>query len=551
VIPIACPRRVATLLLRLAIWIAPSDTHDWGHGMLSELNHVEGNWSALIWSIGGAGVLAKHALTAIIFPRAKRAIGPSAGDLFSKESPMRKPALAIIASCVVASLLFFLAPVFRQAFRVSLAQWHDIFHVERSFGYRDPDPELDALAKKAEQNHDAEALAFVAARHANEAEAVRLADDAVRLDPNLTWVYAIVAVQWSSFPELDRWVPALEKFDSSNALPYLITAERIDIDQVERRQIPRHVEDEPAAWKDAMAAAFRSERLETYTTHLKALDRRVIGRYRMTDPFQTQVYDWYGLPSYGVSDSARYARLLIESAASQQARGDRKGAAETYFVVARYGQILRLDALPLFFLRREVKEAYKGLDTLSEMNGNKADASFYAALASQLDKAAENERVAIRARYRGSDVSHWNAFLVRLSGLLILFFGATLLLCVFGVAVRGRSLRLGSLSPSRSTLVLGFASALGLLLSSAVLLVSYWPYSDLLQRLLRNGDEGGMSELSSFLSDAQVPLGSVRLLDASDAVFYFWFAVLILCALSALIAVFRHFQTRPRASAAA
>ena len=91
---------------------------------------------------------------------------------------MSKPALAVIASCVVASLLMFLAPVFRQAFRVSLAQWHDVFHVKLSFGYPSSDPELDALAKKAEENHDAEALAFVAARHPNEIQRARLADEA-------------------------------------------------------------------------------------------------------------------------------------------------------------------------------------------------------------------------------------------------------------------------------------------------------------------------------------------------------------------------------------
>ena len=46
-IPVDFPRSLAILLLRFAIWIAPHDTLDWGRGMLSELNHVEGNWSAL------------------------------------------------------------------------------------------------------------------------------------------------------------------------------------------------------------------------------------------------------------------------------------------------------------------------------------------------------------------------------------------------------------------------------------------------------------------------------------------------------------------------
>src|SRR5580692_8059314 len=106
-IPAAAPRSVAILLLRFAIWIAPHDTLDWGRGMLSELNHVEGNWSALIWSIGGAGVLAKHAILAAILPGAHRRTVSTASELFEKEGPMRKNTLAAIAICTAASLLFF------------------------------------------------------------------------------------------------------------------------------------------------------------------------------------------------------------------------------------------------------------------------------------------------------------------------------------------------------------------------------------------------------------------------------------------------------------
>ena len=166
--------------------------------MLSELNHVEGNWSALIWSLGGAGVLAKHAIVAVILPGSHRRTVSSASELFAKEIPVRKTTLAVIASCVVASLLFFLAPVFRQAFQVSLAQWHDVFHVKAKLRLSSPDPELDALAKRAEQNHDAEALAFVAVRHPNEIQRARLADEAVHLDPNLTWIYAIAGTAYLS-----------------------------------------------------------------------------------------------------------------------------------------------------------------------------------------------------------------------------------------------------------------------------------------------------------------------------------------------------------------
>ena len=86
----AAPRTVAIALLRFAIWIAPHDTHDWGHAMLNELNHVEGNWSALIWSLGGVGVLAKHAIVALILPGTHRRIVSTASELFAKEPRMRK-----------------------------------------------------------------------------------------------------------------------------------------------------------------------------------------------------------------------------------------------------------------------------------------------------------------------------------------------------------------------------------------------------------------------------------------------------------------------------
>jgi tetratricopeptide (TPR) repeat protein len=555
--PPAFSRSVAVGLLRFAIWIAPHDTHDWGRGMLSELNHVEGNWSALIWSIGGAGVLAKHAIVAMIFPGSHRRAVSTASELFDKEIPMRKTTLAVIASCVVASLLLFLAPTFRQAFRVSLAQWHDIFHVRFAIDGQKSDPELEALGEKAEQDHDAEGLAFVAARQPNKAEAIRLADEAVRLDPNLTWVYAVVAVQWSFFPELDRWVPALQKFDQTNALPYLITAEKIDIDQVGGKKIPRSVEEKPAAWKDAMEAAFRSAKLDTYSSQLKELDRRVLLRYRIDDPFQAlDDHYWYGVPTYAVWDSYRYAKSLIESANTLEAQGDRKRAREIYWSVVRFGQMSGPDGG--FFIGREAKEACRRLATLSEKDGNKSEASFYASLADRLDERAEMQRASWRSRSRGGNsVPHWNAFLVRLAGFLVLFCGGILVICTAGVVVRSRSVNFSSFRPSPLTLGLAFVSAIGALLSSAVLFVSYWPYSQLLQRFLRTGDDFHLSELSAFLGDTQLPLGSEFSLAGSwyvgtwNVVFFFWFAVTVLCALALLIAVFRHFQTRPRASAAA
>jgi hypothetical protein len=556
-IPAAFPRSVAIALLRFAIWIAPHDTHDWGQAMLSELNHVEGNWSALIWSLGGAGVLAKHAIVAAIFPGTHRRTVSPASELFSKEIPMRKTTLNVIASCVIASLLLFLTPVFRQAFRVSLEQWHDVFHVKQSFGYPSSNPELDALAKKAKQNRDAEALAFVAVRYPNAIQRARFANEAVHLDPNLTWLYAVAGTGYLSPSEIDRRVSLLKQWDPGNALPHLFAAQKIGAPITYSKEFPLGSLEESPAWEKEMDAAFQSPKLDNYLDRKKQLDYRVLSRYRLDDPFQAASgEDWYGFPNYGVWDCSLYAQSLLASGKSLESRGDRKAAFEKYWAVARFGQMMGDGAGFTFVMRKDMKEAYARLGARSQMEGNNGAAAFYATLADEFDKAADKQRLLLRNRFQGSDVSLWNAFLVRLSGLLMLFCAVLLLLCVLGIVVRSRSLRLSSLHPSRLTLALGIGAAVGSLLSSAVLFVSYWPCSELLQRFLSKGDDSELSELSAFLRNAQRPLGSrfnlgSWYLSSSMMVFYFWLAVTILCALALLIAVVRHMQTRPRASAPA
>jgi hypothetical protein len=556
-IPAALPRTIAIALLRIALRIAPHDTLDWGHAMLNELNHVEGDWSALIWSLGGAGVLAKHAVLAFIFPGTHRRTVSTASELFEKEGPMRKTTLAVIASCVAGSLLFFAAPVFRQAFQVSLAQWHNVFHVTESFGYPSPDPELDALAKKAEQNHDAEALAYAAVRYPNAIQRARFADEAVHFDPNLTWVYAVSGTAYLSPSEIDRRVSLLEQWDPQNALPHLFAAQKIGAPVVYSKEFPLGKLEQSPAWEKEMNAAFQSPKLDTYLDRQNQSDHRVLSRYRLDDPFQAASGDdRYGFPNYGVGECSLYAQSLLESGKSLESRGDRKAAFEKYLVVARFGQMISIDNEFIFLIRKEMKEAYGRLAALSQTEGNGEAASFYTSLADQFDKAADKRRLLLRTRIQGSDVSLWNAFLVRLSGMLMLTCALLLLVCAVGIVVRSRSLRLSSLHPSRLTLALGFGAAVGSLLSSAVLFVSYWPYSELLQRFLSKGDDSGMSELSAFLSDAQRPLGSryslgTWIVSSSMMVFYFWLAVTIVCALALLIAVFRHYQTRPHTHAPA
>lgn len=200
--PNAHLRQATTLLLESAISIAPQDSREWGLAMLSELGHVEGVWGELAWAFGCAGVLFRRTLVAILLP-GHYASGLD-GGFFARKFSLAKLALAASIGCLVGASLFCTSPPFRQAIHVALGPWKQIYRAQRG-------PEqssLQTLARRAERTHDAEGLAFCAVRLRDPRESARLAEKAVRLDPNLLWVCAVVAVRHPELPGISIMQPA-------------------------------------------------------------------------------------------------------------------------------------------------------------------------------------------------------------------------------------------------------------------------------------------------------------------------------------------------------
>jgi hypothetical protein len=529
-------RRVAGSLLRLALKVAPQDSVVWGQAALAELNYVKGDWPALAWAFGGAVVLTKRAMLSLILPGRRRTAISSKPEIFAKEGPMRKATLAAVGACAVASLLFFLAPVFRQAFQASLAQWHGLADFT-PYADRRPSPELEAVAGLAEQNHDAEGLAFVAMRHPKESESARLADEAVQLDSNLTWVYAVVAMSYPTLPQIERWVPKIEQLDPENALPYFIVAEAIDIDQGLHDKVPKKTSDESPAWKKAMASAFQSPKLDNYLDRLKALDRRVILRYGFDDLYQAlDNPGWFLLPSYSAWDSCRYAELVLQSGETLEARRDLTGARDRYLAVARFSQMTTPAGVLLLYGKVNIpQEAYKRLQAFSEKDGLQEQARLYASLAAQAERAKENDWIVRQNRFGDSDVTRWSANLVKTSGAAMFLCAGILLTCFVHVIRKRQFLKPNSRGLGRITTAFGIGGAVGLLLSSATLYTTYRPYAEIFQGYLHSGDESQLPLLSSFLDHTWVLLGSEGFY--GDVRVYFWFAVSALCVLALLLAV--------------
>jgi hypothetical protein len=202
-------RHVATVLLESATRFAPADTREWGRAMQEELRYVEGCWAVLMWALGGASVMANHALVSILLPgRYGQGLAPD-GGLFAKHVSLRKAALVASGVCALGALLFLAAPPFRQGMQVALSALPVVYRATPWEGQSG----LQALARRVEAPRDPEGLVFCAARQQDSREGARLAEEAVQLDSSLIWIYAIVATRHPELPEISEWLPKLERWD--------------------------------------------------------------------------------------------------------------------------------------------------------------------------------------------------------------------------------------------------------------------------------------------------------------------------------------------------
>ncbi len=538
-------RQVATVLLESAIRIAPPDTRDWGQAMRGELDYVEGPWAALMWALGGATVLAKRALAGLLIP-GRRAQGiPSGAGLLAKDVSVRKAALVTGAGCILAALLFFLAPPFRQALRVSLKPWYWALH-EASGNFQ---PGFQALAMRTKTQHDPEGLAFCAVRLPNSRESAQLADEAVRLDPNLLWVYAVVAMRHPELAEISQWVPKLERWDPSNALFHLIAAESIERSHFRRGVWSQPTKEQDQAWQSAMTAAFQSPKFDDYLDRVAELNRKVVPRYRFYDPYEMQSREELDLPPSAFNSSERFAKSLLHSGGDLEARGDQKGAREKYWTVARYGQVIDSHGHTGFehWAGTTLQAmAYRQLQASFEKGGDNAQGTLFGYLAAKFDPAS-----GLHGRFPGESAfglytSRRNAAVVHISGLMILVFSGL-------VVVAASILIAGSCRGAKpvATMVV-LTSAVGLLLSSATVYLTYRPYWYIFQSAILNGQRSQARDLGSFLDGTKmlpgVPPDLYRHL-SPNLVFYVWAGVTLVGVIGLVLILLRHFLSHPRASA--
>jgi len=516
---------------------------------------VEGPWAAVMWALGGASVLAKRALASLFIPGRRGQGIPSDAGLFAKDVSVRKAALVAGGACILAALLFFAAPPFRQGIRVSLTVWHEVFRVTASDGQ----PGLTALSKQAEKQHDPEGLAFCAVRLQNSRESARLAQEAVWLDPTLIWIYPVVAVRHPDLPQISQWVSTLEQWDPKNALIHLITAESIDIDHVSKasKLSPKEEQKElggDPAWQSAMAAAFASPKFDDYLDRLKELDQRVVSRYRFNDPYELLSGEEADLPTYAFFDSQRFAESLLQSGQEAEARGDRRGAAKKYWAVARFGLVIDSQGHTDFEHRMGSSlqaGAYKQLQALSQKEGSPDEAALFGYLAGRLTPAVGEDSRLEGQWVFGRYVARRNAAVLQISGLMMLIFSGLVVVAGSVVIVGSRrGARPAAQRAKPVATIVALTGAVGLLLSSATIYLTYRPYWYIFQHAILNGDRSQTRDFRDFLMATHMLPGiAPNSFLVVNFQFYFWAGVILLGVAGLVFILLRHFLGRARALA--
>lgn len=377
-------KKLARRLMALALLISPRNSRAWIRAMAAELDYIDGSSKALSWSIGCFGAALKQRFISLLSPGAL---------VIETEGGMSKVAKISAIALVVASALFLFAPTFQQGLKLTAASWHPSDTAWFS--------KMRALGARAEKNNDAQTLAFVAMQlngdwesnagstAAAEDRALRdnYANEAVRQQPQLTWIYCSLLnrdyLRGQSDPNDALWLAQLQKSDPTNAEVYAVEAayyapaHALGWNTAEDRALLVSA----PGWLSRMAKAFDSTNYDSYISREADLDREVWLHRNLDDPSRL----FSGTFGYRLWDFANFnlysKYFLLTTAADAEAKGDLRTAEDDYGKVARLGELMELhgdtDIQTLFGIGLQ-KSANQHIQAILEKSGNAPAANLLA-----------------------------------------------------------------------------------------------------------------------------------------------------------------------------
>lgn len=426
-----------------------------------------------------------------------------------------------------------------------------------------PPATLAKYARVAEEQCDARTLAFVAGQTYTGRDALRLADQAVAIDPKFTWIYSqLFRGLWGNDAQTqaarDRLIQRLEAWDPDNSFPYLMEAQEV-LARMARKgmSFPMiYYVDRLAsfpAWREAMAKAFAAPRFDSYAARWFELNRAWLTEHGLARPglFLT-LLGARPLANVGRGGVSSYADLLInELGKKAEAAGRVDEALGYYWAVAHMGEQLHLQGVGMAEQQAGESlqiQAYGRLLPLLRSMGRLQEASTIEYALAQLSR--ENDTYRGKYPFARSSNYNWAATIMDSTGTLVLTLVLLTILSLVYVTAK-RWVRPEKKGPLYR-IVKGAESWLAALLFLACvgLYFSYYPYAQNFHHYMTTGGE--IHDLEPLWYNTLPTFGRVSdynvLPIGSPFRPYVWYALagMVLVALGAVVLRLRRPHARKR-----
>ena len=422
------------------------------------------------------------------------------------------------------AVAFFLVPAFRQAFELPMTVV--LFNGGTKMGEL-PKAKLEQWARQGEAERDAKAIAFVAMRTENGAEAFRLADEASSMDPSLNWIYLSLAWVNRSGPEGLKVAQKLQALDPQNALGYLqegeYLRERAKVDWLLLDQREKQTE-----WRAAMQKAFAAPHYRSYNVERFQLEREFLSARDEATPLR-MLRSVASYPIPNLLNIRQYAELLTRKIGKDaENAGKLDDALAQYWIAAHFGERMQMEPGSLIehLIGIAVQQiGYKALIPVLEKKGQSEPAKTLAAIMPEQEGRLNQLRGRNDIFSRSTNYT-WTAFLIyALEALIVVFAAITLVAFAYVNAkiwVR----------PEKKGRLFAFMTALEnyvpvlLFIACAGLYLTYYPYAANFESYMTA--TGGIRDFEAFIRNT-MPIPDIivgqQLPFGNPLVPYAWYAL--------------------------
>jgi len=536
------------------VWMWPAESKEWALAFEAEFSVIETGGNAFSWLMGGVMLLLrerwKHFLQSLGRPAGLDA-GSSAEFSAKNYSRVPRTPLWITALLLLATAAILIHPEVRTA----LGSLYSVYaHTEGEPSRWASVNKLNAIAST---NRDPQLIALLSLLSNDEAVRLQLSEEAIHYDASFTWLdYEQSLLPFNDLSK-QHYLPEprlrrLQKWDSQNAIPHLLTAEMIshpiraeafdalmhgDANQAWAEKLAQNPN-----WISEMSAAFSAPNYDNYSIQTLELIRSVGEKYSVRDP-DIALFVLSHKRTVQFDVARVYSAYLLKRGGEFSDSGNIAGAEADFTTVLHFSQRMLVGyqfPFEQYFAQGMGARACEKLQTLYQSTGRTNEAALVAFQLAEWNQSRDTKLMRyMPSHYREAqwNALAWSGLQLNLAGIVLAVLAPLALLSLLYAWWR-RSISLdrrGRLDFWSSVAVDGLPWIL--LASSALLYFVYHPYAQTLANSL--SPVPPLPELETFIDAAVVAHAVPDRIELIRDPFSLWFATTALLCLVGAWLIYR------------